>query len=261
MLSTSISLGLLGFFIMVVEKGLTGTSMFMRPIIVGALTGIVMGDIPTGVIIGGTLELVFLGNVSIGASLPPEFITGTVLATAFSINHGTGVENAVTLGLPIATFMVMIQNVIFVFIYPLVIKAADKLADNGEADKLGWLQFITGFFTRAMPIGLVIGLSYYFGSSAISSLLDMIPNFVKDGMRISTGIMPALGFAILLRMMLNKSVAVFYILGFILAAYLKLPSLAIAILGVIIAIIIVSNRNQIKTSTSTNSSYEEDDDF
>ena len=258
MLSTSISLGLLGFFIMVVEKGLTGTSMFMRPIVVGALTGILMGDIPTGVIIGGTLEL--LGNVSIGASLPPELITGTVLATAFSIDQGTGVENAVTLGLPIATLMVLIQNAIFVFVYPLVIKVADKFAENGEADKLSHLQFITGFFTRALPIGLVIGVSYYFGSGAVTSVLNAIPNFVKEGMRISTGIMPALGFAVLLRMMLNKSVAVFYILGFILAAYLKLPSLAISILGVILAIIIVTNRNQLKTNTGS-SSADEDDDF
>lgn len=259
MLSTSISLGLLGFFVMVIEKGLTGTSMFMRPIIVGALTGLVMGDIPTGVIIGGTLELVFLGNVSIGASLPPELITGTVLATAFSIDQGTGVENAVTLGLPIATLMVIIQNAIFVFVYPFIIKIADKFADNAEADKLGWLQFITGFFTRALPIGLVIGFSYYFGSSAITSLLNAIPDFVKDGMRISTGLMPALGFAILLRMMINKMVAVFYVLGFVLAAYLKLPSLAISILGVILAIIIVTNRNKLSTDTVSYNSEEEDD--
>ena len=165
MLSTSISLGLLGFFVMVIEKGLTGTSMFMRPIIVGALTGLVMGDIPTGVIIGGTLELVFLGNVSIGASLPPELITGTVLATAFSIDQGTGVENAVTLGLPIATLMVIIQNAIFVFVYPFIIKIADKFADNAEADKLGWLQFITGFFTYRISYRIFLlfrKFCYYF---------------------------------------------------------------------------------------------------
>lgn len=258
MLITAISLGFLGFFIMAVEKCFTGVSMFMRPIVVGALTGIVMGDIPTGVIIGGTLELAFLGNVSIGAAMPPEFITGTVLAAAFSIDQGTGIKNAITLGLPIATLMVIIQNAVFVFVYPFVIKIADRFANEGEADKVGWTQFICGFFTRALPIGLVIGFSYYFGSSAISALLNAIPEFVKKGMTISTGIMPALGFAILLRMMINKKMAVFYILGFILAAYLKLPSLAISILGFIIAIIIISNRNQAQATASSTS---EEDDF
>ena len=78
-------------------------------------------------------------------------------------------------------------------------------------------------------------------------------------MRISTGLMPALGFAILLRMMINKMVAVFYVLGFVLAAYLKLPSLAISILGVILAIIIVTNRNKLSTDTVSSNSEEEDD--
>lgn len=105
---------------------------------------------------------------------------------------------------------------------------------------------------------MVIGFSYYFGSSAISALLNAIPEFVKKGMTISTGIMPALGFAILIRMMINKKMAVFYILGFILAAYLKLPSLAISILGFIIAIIIISNRNQAQAAASSTS---EEDDF
>ena len=36
---------------------LLGTSCLSRPLVMGALTGIVMGDIPTGVTLGATLEL------------------------------------------------------------------------------------------------------------------------------------------------------------------------------------------------------------
>ena len=51
---------------------LLGTSCLSRPLVMGALTGIVMGDIPTGVTLGATLELAFMGSFSIGASIPPE---------------------------------------------------------------------------------------------------------------------------------------------------------------------------------------------
>lgn len=56
-----------------------GTAMFGRPLVLGALVGIVLGDIPTGVMIGFQLELIFMGMQAIGASIPPDMIVGSVL--------------------------------------------------------------------------------------------------------------------------------------------------------------------------------------
>ena len=47
-------------------------AMFQRPIITASLTGLVLGDFQTGVIIGGTLELVWMGFMNIGASIPAD---------------------------------------------------------------------------------------------------------------------------------------------------------------------------------------------
>lgn len=80
---------------------LFGTSLLSRPLVMGALTGVVLGDIPTGVTLGATLELAFMGAFSIGASIPPEMISGTVLGTAFTITTGAGPETALTVGLPV----------------------------------------------------------------------------------------------------------------------------------------------------------------
>lgn len=54
-----------------------GTAMFGRPLVLGALVGIVLGDIPTGVMIGFQLELIFMGMQAIGASIPPDMIVGS----------------------------------------------------------------------------------------------------------------------------------------------------------------------------------------
>ena len=51
---------------------LFGTSLLSRPLVMGTLTGIVLGDIQTGVTLGATLELAFMGAFSIGASIPPQ---------------------------------------------------------------------------------------------------------------------------------------------------------------------------------------------
>ena len=74
-----------------------GTAMFGRPLVLGALVGIVLGDIPTGVMIGFQLELIFMGMQAIGASIPPDMIVGSVLGTAFAITTGKGMETAITI--------------------------------------------------------------------------------------------------------------------------------------------------------------------
>lgn len=54
---------------------LFGTSLLSRPLVMGTLTGIVLGDVQTGVTLGATLELAFMGAFSIGASIPPKRTT------------------------------------------------------------------------------------------------------------------------------------------------------------------------------------------
>ena len=52
-------------FIGFLECGL-GNSMIQRPIVMGPLVGLVLGDFQTGLVVGATLELAFMGNVTIG---------------------------------------------------------------------------------------------------------------------------------------------------------------------------------------------------
>lgn len=45
--------------------------MTTRPLIVGTVIGIVLGDITTGIVVGASLELVFMGVMAIGGTVPP----------------------------------------------------------------------------------------------------------------------------------------------------------------------------------------------
>lgn len=44
--------------------------MVNRPIVLGPLVGLVLGDLQQGILIGASVELVFLGVASIGATMP-----------------------------------------------------------------------------------------------------------------------------------------------------------------------------------------------
>ena len=43
-----------------------------RPLIACTLVGLVLGDIQTGIILGGTLEMIALGWMNIGAAMAPD---------------------------------------------------------------------------------------------------------------------------------------------------------------------------------------------
>ena len=65
-----------------------GTLYAFRPIVLCPLVGLVLGDLQTGLAVGASLELLFMGSVSIGAYVPPNETIGGVLACAFAIQSG-----------------------------------------------------------------------------------------------------------------------------------------------------------------------------
>ena len=62
--------------------------MFSRPIVAGPLTGLVLGEPLIGLQVGMLVELLWLGRLPVGASIPPDdtqiAIGGTVLSVAFA---------------------------------------------------------------------------------------------------------------------------------------------------------------------------------
>lgn len=67
MLLTATLLGLIAA-LGILDGRLLGVSMIDRPLVMCALTGLVCGNLHEGILIGATLELIFLGNVAIGLS-------------------------------------------------------------------------------------------------------------------------------------------------------------------------------------------------
>lgn len=239
---------------------LLGTSLLSRPIIMGTLTGLVLGDLETGIMLGATLELAFMGAFSIGASIPPEMISGTVLGTAFAITTGSGAETALTVGLPVASLVLIAKNVGMVFILPPFIHKADKYAEQGNIKGVTLMHYLGGFFGVNLIIGSIVAVGFYLGGPTIQSFLDIIPAWVSKGLEITMGLLPAIGFGLLLQMIVNKKVACFFMLGFALVSYLQIPITGIAIFGTIIALVITQLDRKAKEHVAI-AGGSEDDDF
>lgn len=231
MIVKAILLGLIAFFGKCDLA--TGTNMIQRPIVLGPLVGLVLGDLTAGITIGATLELFFLGAVSVGAYIPPNVIVGGVLGTAFAISTGQGTEAAITLAMPIALIAQAIDNLLFSVVRPLLAQVADRYAAKGNTKAVCAVHMCTGFLTCTV-LFLLTFLGFAIGSSKMEAFLNIIPAVVTSGLSIATGLLPALGFAMLARMIMSKNVVAYFFLGFVLSAYFGVPVVGIAILGLII---------------------------
>lgn len=215
-----------------------GTSLINRPIVLGTVTGLIMGDVQQGIIMGGTLELAFIGAVSIGAYIPPDMVSGTVLGTAFAISAGTGPETALALGYPIATLMLAVNTVVRTPITLAFVHICDIKAEQGDVKGLERWYWITALIPKLATV-ILVPIAFYFGSGAVEGLLNNIPEWLQTGISLSGGLIPALGFAMLAQMIMNRKVVVFFFLGFFMVKYLNIDTTGTAIFAVILASVLV----------------------
>ena len=222
------------------SEDLLGTTLLSRPLVLGPLVGLVLGDLQQGIIIGASLELIFMGNIKVGAAIPPDVVTGGVLGTAFAIISGKGTGIALALAIPISILAEMLLSALFVT-RSVFNKFFGRLAEAGDWRGIERLHVASGFM-KPVLMALVGWLALQLGSGAMKAFLDRIPDWVNTGLQVAGNLLPALGFALLMNLLFHKRVAPYFFLGFLLAAYLKLPVIAIGGLGVIIAVLVTGSK-------------------
>jgi fructoselysine and glucoselysine-specific PTS system IID component len=228
-----------------------GTTLLSRPLVLGPLVGLVLGDLNQGIIIGASLELIFMGNIKVGAAIPPDVITGGVLGTAFAIISGKGPAIALAIAVPVSILAEMMISSLFVF-RAVINKRFNQYADEGDFNGIQRLHILSGIL-RPILMGIIILLALQLGATVMKDFLALIPAWVQTGLQVAGNMLPALGFALLMNLMFNKTAAPYFFLGFMLAAYLKLPVIAIGGLGIIIALIV--------TQVAPKTDAGDDDDF
>lgn len=220
-----------------------GSTMNNRPIVVAPLVGLVLGDITTGIMVGATLELIFLGAVPIGASNPPDITSGAIIGTSFVILTGQEVGAAVALAVPVATLVLLFDNLQMMFVLTWATHLADNYAKKGDYKKVEWIARIAGIGNKVV-LSLIVGIAFYLGVPMIKDILELIPEFIIKGMDVAAGILPAIGFAMLARMIVTKELSPFLLAGFLLSAYLEVPVFGVALAGLVIAGLTFFNDNK-----------------
>ncbi|CUH95133.1 putative membrane protein [Propionispora sp. 2/2-37] len=204
-----------------------------RPVVTGLVVGLILGDLKTGLITGATLELVWMGMVPLAGAQPPNVVIGGIIGTAFAILTQQDPKVAVGVAVPFAVAVQGAITLMFTVFSPIMHKA-DQYAEQANVAGIVRINYL-GILFLGLFYAIIAFLPIYFGADLAKSTVEMLPQWFIGGLAVAGGVMPAIGFAMLLKIMYKQEYAVFLIAGFILATYLKLPLLAVAGIAVCVA--------------------------
>lgn len=199
------------------------------PVITGMFTGIIMGDLTMGLVVGGTLELMSLGVAAIAGSSVPDYASAALIATVVAVTTGKGMEAGLALGLPVGMLGVQL-DILSKLACGIINRKAQVYANKKEFKKMINIMYlgpIIFFVTFSIPVLLSITL----GVSVIEVILNTVPDWVVGGLTIAGKILPITGICMLLKYMPVGKNFNYFLIGFFLAAYLTTPILGVAIVG------------------------------
>ncbi len=228
-----------------------------RPLVGGFLVGLILGDPVGGTAVGATINLVYLGFISAGGTLPADPALAGILGTALALASGQPTAQAALLGLAIAVPLGLLGTAIFALrmtVDSVFVHWADRYAERGDVRMVGLMNvvppqiflFLISFpfvFLGALngPSAVTSVINFFTGSKVFSSegLLGGFPwNLMFDSSVTAHGVswgpvgfgllqvlftlggvLAAIGIAINLKFLFKGSLIPYYFLGFVLALF------------------------------------------
>src|SRR3954453_14339928 len=221
-----------------------GDLFLERAIVLGPLTGLILGDYKTGLVVGASLELIFIGAADVGGSVPPNLPIGSILGTVFAIKAGLKPEQALVIAVPAAllgAFGELTAKAVSSFLVPRAERYADAANTRGIA-----MTMHLGNLVHALCIAIPAYLGLRLGTAAVKNLADSIQGPVQDGLTVAGAVLPALGFALLMNTLVTPALMPFFFIGFLLAACTNFGVLGVALLGFMIAAVIVMRQGGVR---------------
>lgn len=224
-------------------EGILDEFQFHQPLVVCTLIGLVSGHLTEGIILGGSLQMIALGWANIGAAVAPDAALASVASSILmvlglqnpSVNPQTVISTSIAVAIPLSVaglFLTMICRTIAI---PMV-HFMDRAAEKGKVGTIeAW--HIAGILLQGIRIAIPAAALCVIPASVVTEALSKMPDWLSTGMAIGGGMVAAVGYAMVINMMSTRETWAFFILGFVLAALGQLTLIALGAIGVALAII------------------------
>ena len=187
-----------------------------QPIVTGPIVGAILGNVELGLVVGGTYQLMTIGNMPIGGAQPPNAVIGGIMAAIFACTLENMDPNlAVATAIPFAMLGQYGVTLFFTLRAPLL------EFFRGCAEKAGTKGITKWTIVSEVILGLIfaviVTLFFIAGLAVGQQVVDAIPEWLNTGLSQAGNMMKFVGFAILLKIMMSRDMWGFFFMGFGLA--------------------------------------------
>ena len=210
--------------------------LIRQPIVLAVPIGLIMGDLPNAMIIGASLQMIYLGAIAPGGTLPSDEALAACIAIPLALEANLEPGIAVTLAVPIGLLGVLIDNLKRTY-HSYFIHLADKAVEENNLKKMRradfWYPLSVSVPLRVVPAALALA----FGVDAVTAFLNSIPAWATNGLSVAGGLLPALGFAVTIMVIGKKKLLPYFIIGFAIVAYSGINTIGVAVFAICIALL------------------------
>lgn len=220
-----------------------GFLFISSPVTVGLVAGLLMGQPMEGLVIGGGIALVFAGIFAPGANLPTDECLAATCVIPIAIGSGMSATTAIALAVPVGllgSFVTNLRKVINTYF----VSKANAHAEKGEAEAI-WRCATLYPALLALPLlFLPVFIINMVGQDVVVNVMNTLPKFVTHGLEVAGGVLPALGFALIMNMIGKNKLIPYVFLGYIVVAVGGVNSLTAGIIAICIAFITVFQKRE-----------------
>ncbi len=209
-----------------------------RPLIACTLTGLILGDMTTGIIIGGTLEMIALGWMNIGAAIAPDAALASVISTILVVAGHQDVAAGIAIAMPLAAagqvLAIICKTVSVVFQHK-----ADSYAEEGNLFGIDLCNY-GALLLQGLRVGIpALLVDMTIGTGAVQDMLNAIPPVITGGLQVAGGFIVVVGYGMVINMMGAQYLMPFFFLGFVVAAFTNFNLVALGVVGLVCAIVYI----------------------
>lgn len=218
--------------------GYATLNLRFSPLMTGLIVGVVMGDVTKAMIITAAIQLIYMGAIAPGGTMPSEPAVATAIAVPVAMLAGLKPTAAIAVAVPVGlmgSYLYQLRIFLNTFIVRLTDKYASEMNDKGLTLSTIILPIAVSFVLY-VPIMFV---ALYIGAPAIAGFTSSLSGgLVFHVLDVVGGGLAALGIALILKVIGKKQYLVFFFLAYFMAVMLKtlkINTVTFAIVGVIIA--------------------------
>lgn len=230
-----------------------------RPLVACTLVGVVLGDPTLGIMVGGSLELLALGWMNVGAAMAPDAALASTVSAVVAITsaaNGTAPAQAISEAIAIAVPLAVAGQALTIFVRTITVffaHQADKFAADANFRGIEIMHF-TGLALQglrvAIPTGMVAALA---SGDTVQNALNAIPSVITDGLHIAGGFIVVVGYAMVINMMKARVLMPFFFIGFIVSTFMTtldsgITLVALGMMGACLAAIYVQLNPEFSTA-------------